>query len=328
MAGTHVRMVRTITTNPDPNKRYSITSTCLIRGTLTDTGIFLLAINNPNDPKDDTFTRLITIEDVNNFLNDRNDAVLAGATFWRSATSTLYFADIETANAAWKELSSRITALVNAVDAYNTEFTTPETGSVIIYPALDEGAKNSLIAAYEATAQPLADATAARDAKIITCDSLKTEITTVEERLVEAEADLAAYNLLYTQTTLVNGNLPSIYATLLSNNTTVRNANGVSDALQGQKDAIEAILLSNDSQLALFNAELTSVSNINTAVAGIVSTLQTRVANLRSELTSLQSQYSLCTVEGTSLQAAVNQALQNREAALAAVRAVCPDYLP
>ena len=216
MAGTQVRMVRVITDNSDPAKRYSITSTCIVPGTLTDTGIFVLSIPTPSDPKDDGFTRLITVQDVNSFLTDRDDAIQEGADYWRSPTSTLYFADIETANAAWKELSNRITALVNSVDSYNVEFSTPPGGSVVTYPTTDTGDKDLLIAAFEATAQPIADAEEARDAKIIACTKIKDNIDVTQARLNEAEADLANYNNLYPRTTLLSGNLLSIRGTLVT----------------------------------------------------------------------------------------------------------------
>ena len=328
MAGTQVRMVRVITTNTDPAKRYSITSTCIVPGTLTDTGIFVLNIPNPSDPKDDTFTRLITVQDVNDFLNDRDDAIQAGAAYWRSATSTLYFTDIETANAAWKELSSRITALVNSVDSYNTEFSTPPGGSVVTYPTTDTSDKDQLITAYEATAQPVEDAIAARDAKIIACNKIKDNITVTQDRLDEAESDLANYNALYPRTTLLSGNLLSIRAALVTNNGTVRTVNGTSSATIGEKDSIETVLLGNDSQLALFNTEVNNANNINTTVAGIVATLQSRVLQLRNSLLSWQSQYAVCTQEGTALQAAVAQTQLAQEAALADVVAVCPDFTP
>ena len=271
MAGTQVKVTRDINVSAEADKRYRIQATCVVAGDLTDTSIFLLDINNVDDPKDDTLNRVIDIADVDESLNDRDAAIAAGDATWRSPSLTLLFADIETALAAWHEFSSRINKLVELVDDYNTDFATPGTGEVVVYPTADTSAKNELIAAYEATAEPLADATTARDEKALECTQLETDLDTVQARLIEAEADASAYSDLFAQSTVLNGAYPGIYNSINVDNASIRSNSTTSDATEIQKDTIESFNLSIDSQLVAFTAQNTALDALNSSINGISS---------------------------------------------------------
>lgn len=328
MAGTQVIQKRSAEVVSGTLK-YAITTTCTIRGTLQDTNIFLLDINDTEDPKDDTFSRIVTVADINTYLIDRDDAIAAGATQWRSASTTLTYTDIETANAAWKEMNSRINTLVNTYDAYLTEYNTFDSGALILFPTTDESAKDTLIAAFETANTALTTAETARDAGIEDCEALESDLDVIEERLQEAQADLALYTAVQVALNTIYTIDVSAYATLLANNTSVRSNNSTSSASTTEQATIEALLVSNDALLSQYNTQNAAESSLLTTEVGqAVGILNARVNTLIQAKNSKFNELNKCRTEEAKLQAAVNSARTTRESALASVVAVCPDYVP
>lgn len=328
MAGTQVNMSRSTVTIEGTNK-YEISASCTVKGTLADTKIFLLTIVTTDDPKDDTLARVIQIADIEEYGTDRDDAIAEGIPYFRSSSVLLRYDVLDTANAAWKELSSRINSLVEQYDVYLSDFETFAGGEVISYPTVDPSVKNQLIADYQATLQPIEDAEEERNTKQSECNVLSLEFANVNERLVEAQSDLASYtniqSILNASIAILAGVEPAIGA----DRTAIRNQNSLSGASAPEKATIEASLVSMDAQLVTFGTTNTTLSNLSTGqVATVVNTLQVRVSDLTAERNQIQSDLNLCQFEVAELQATVDRARAARDEALAAVRAVCSTYSP
>lgn len=328
MSGTQINQQRTAVVISGTVK-YNITTTCTVKGTLQDTGIFLLGILELTDPKDDVFERVIQIADVDTYSTDRDIAIAEGATYWRAASVTITYEDIETANAAWKEFNSRINLLVNTYDSFLTEFDTPDSGSIITFPTVDESEKKALIDAYEATVPLVTAAQDAVTARQVSCSALQTDLEDTEVQLQQAIADAAA--LVNIQSTLqaILAVDTSVNTNLTFNNTAIRSANGLSDATDTEKAGIETYLVSNDALFVQFTSQNTALSSIiSSGVVPKTSELNTRVSTLTQTKNTLLSNLNKCHIEGSKLSAAAATAVANSEAALAAVVAVCPDFNP
>lgn len=327
MPGTQVRMDRSTTVVNGTNK-YQILATCVVKGTLPDTAIFVLQIQTAADPKDDTLLRLATIADMTASDTNRTAQVAAGLTTWRSNSVLLKYDDIATANAAWKELSGRINDLVDQVDTYLDEFKTLPTGQTIVYPSLSFTAEETLKTTYYGTVTALSTSEKLRDDEQEECTNLKNEIAIIQERLTEANADLATYTSIQAQLTAQLVAYQTIQPAIVNITNSIRIANSTST------DATSKALI--NTQLALADSQNTAfqTNNIsfNTTVGGpvtsAVTSLQSRVASLTTDLTTTQSQFNLCNVRAVQAQAAVDAARAARDAALAAVRSVCPDFIP
>lgn len=328
MAGTQTTSIRS-SSIVNGTRQYEITTTCTTVGTLADEGIFLLSVVNVEDPKDDALARVISIADIAAYKLNRDQAINAGDAYWRSSSVTLRFGDIETANAAWKELESRVTTLVKQVDAFNTEFSTPGAGSVTTHPAVDQSVINELETAYYASLQPITDAEEVRDTEQLACTAREVELSVVEDRLKEAEADLATYVSIQASLGNVNTNLPSIHATIVASVTQAKIEVEASAATSSEKSSIAAQLSGVLTQATLFAAQNTGLNSILIgSLAAVVSTLHARITSLTAERNTLRTQLTMCAIEMAELNAAVNAARAARDTALADVLTVCPDFTP
>lgn len=328
MAGTQTTSVRSASI-VNGTRQYAITTTCTTVGTLADPGIFLLSIVNVEDPKDDALVRVISIADIPEYKLNRDQAINAGDPYWRSSSVTLRFEDIETANAAWKELESRITTLVKQVDAFNAEFETPGAGTVTVHPTVDQSVINALEAAYYASLPTITAAEDARDTEQLACTARETELLVVEDRLKEAEADLATYLAVQSSISNINANLPSIHTTIVNSTTQAKTEVEASVATSSEKSSIGAQLTGVLTQATLFAAQNTALNSILTgSLAAVISTLHARITSLTTERSALRTQLTMCAIEMAELNAAVNAARAARDTALADVLTVCPDFTP
>jgi hypothetical protein len=328
MSGTIVRMARS-TIVVDGTNKYQIQATCDVKGTLPDTSIFLLQINNVGVPKDDTLIRVVDIADTLTANTVRATEVSLGNTVWRSNALQLQYGDIETANAAWKELSGRINTLVKNVDTYLEEFETGVTDSTIVYPTTTPETEQALINSYLSCTETVTAATEARNAQEVTNASLKKDLDVVIERLAEASADLAVYGSIYSQLTANLGTLTTVRPTLTGQVATLRSLVASSSATPPEQGVMQGTLLAEDAQLITFGDTNASLATLNSGpVAGSVATLQGRVATLTSQRNTLTTQYNAGLATVARLQGKLDAARETCNQALADVRAVCPTYAP
>jgi len=328
MSGTQVRMDRS-TTKVNGLNKYQILATCTVKGTLPDAAIFLLQINTATDPKDDSLIRVAQIADTTVADTSRTAQIAAGLTTWRSNSVLLQYDDIETGNAAWKELSGRINALVQQVDTYLDEFSTLPAGQTIVYPNVDPTTEAALKSTYATSAAAVTTAEEARDAEIADCSNLKNDIDVIEERLLEAQSDLTVYTLVQAQLTNSIVTYQSIQPTMATAVNTVRIVNSSSSASASEKAAIDTQLSVLDAQGVTFTATNSNLAALRAGpVSTAVSTLQSRVATLTTNRNTSQAEYNRCVARAATLQGQVDAARTARDAALAAVRAVCPTFIP
>jgi hypothetical protein len=328
MAGTQVSMKRTTSTSAT-SVVYQIIATCTIKGTLPDTSIFLLQINTAYDAKDDTLLRVVTIADMAESNTNRTLQVNSGLNRWRSNTVTLTYTDLTTANAAWKELNGRINTLVKEVDQYLEEYSTLPEGETVIFPSTDPTTEAALKADYVAASAAVTTAETARDTEAADCNSLQDEITVIQERLTEAQSDLNNYTNIQAQLVACLTSYQTIQPTERSIFNTIGTQVSLSAATSAEKANLQALVTQGNQQNVLFTNNNAALAALRSGpVATAVTTLQARVSTLSSELNTAQTAYNRCVLKTATLQGAVDAARATRDAALAAVRAVCPEFIP
>jgi hypothetical protein len=329
MPGTKIQSARTPIVVSGEGK-YEIVATCIIPGSLPDTGIFLLTITDPAGPKSDILVRVIELGDPAVYVNDRDAAILAKDTQWRSAEVRLQFDDIETANAAQKELSQRINNLVINFDTVNAEFTV--VSEIITYPAADAtaetAAKNNYIAARTATTA----AKVARDLEIVDCNLTETELTTIQTRLSDANSDYLTLSNAQAGLTIANANYPAHKSTINAAVTAAATQVNSSGASSAEKSAITTTLTSIQLELQVMgatnstlNASTTAVTNSTAALLGVLSS---RIATLIGDETTKNLELRQCRAASTKAQGTFDAAQATEAAALANVRVLCPDFDP
>jgi hypothetical protein len=318
----------------DQSTKYQITATCTVTGTLPDNNIFVRQMVIFDDPKDDVFYRVATPADFLSLPTDRNDAIESGlneegAYLYRASSFTQNYEDVATATGAWVELSSRINALVTDYDTYIDTFLTPTEGAITTYPTVDESVKTALIAAYEGTLDTIEAAETARDAENIACDALRLELETAQQQLLEAQQDAAALAPIVGSLAPIGGALTSLSSGIEVSATNASSQVTTSAASAGEKNSINALLNSVLTQTQTMDATIANLeAGVNIPLNTLLSTVQARAAALQADVSSLTIQVNACTLEMATMQAAVDSARQQRDAALQAVRAVCPDYIP
>ena len=168
----------------DDVEQFRITVVCIDKGPLDDTGIFLYTISDPRDPAQDLFARVVTIADLETYLSDRDAAMQAGQTMWRSENLTKYYTDLEVAVNATKTIFDRINAVVTEYENYKDNFatTSPET---IEFPSAEASQVDELKAeydtAYAAYQTALAGQVDAADARTAANDDLTSKTATAKE---------------------------------------------------------------------------------------------------------------------------------------------------
>ncbi len=327
MAGTQLTQTR-LPVITDAGTRFQISATCTLAGALPSVYVFLRQVVRSDDPKDDLFVRLASVTDFTNFGTSR-EACIADRTFiYRSNVFVQNYETITEANGAWKELSSRVSTLVMEYDAYINEFVTPAEGAVITYPTIDESVRTARIAEYETAADAVADLEDARDEHNAECQQKRYALETLQERLTECSADVAAVTPM---AAAVGVSLPVL--TSISTALDIARASAAASATalasSAEKTNILAQMNTIGVQLGLMNAEISALdSETYVPLLTFLGTLQTRLAALTAETNAQQVEVNQCQLEMAQVQAAVDTARAQRDAALAAVRAICPDYVP
>lgn len=142
---------------------YVLHAHCTDRGGLPDVSIFLLRIEDASDPTLDVFTRVVTMPDLDvttGYGTDRNAAILAGKSYWRSAEMVKYFDEVDVAVEARRVLEDEINRVAGDHSSYTGSFYT--TGEDKSFPVAQEAIGDALKAAY---ATALSDFEAAQAAQ-------------------------------------------------------------------------------------------------------------------------------------------------------------------
>jgi hypothetical protein len=313
----------------DEGTKYQVSATCTFAGTLPSVYIFTRQVVQEADPKNDVFLRVASVTDFTDFGTDRQAAITNGTFTYRAVSFVQNYDNVTTATDAWAELSARIGTLVADYDVYITDFLTPVDGAITIYPTVDESTKTALIETYVESVSAVSAAEQARDTENISCQALLLELQTKQQQLLEATADINTISPIVAATNVLSPSYVNYQASINANNASAIIATAVSSATAPEKAAITAPLNVITTQLAaMFGSNTSLEDDVRIPLLGFLGTLQSRAAGYQADVTALQVEYNECMVEMASLQAAVDQARAQRDANLAAVRAVCPDYVP
>ena len=333
MSGTQVTTNRYPRTTPESTV-YEISAVCTLAGTLPDTHIFVYQAVDFEDPKDDVLYRVATANDFALITNDRetaitNNAPVEGSVLYRTPTLVQAYDSVDLATEAWTELSARINDLVVTYDAYITAFLTPAEGSLTTYPAVDESTKTALIAAYEAAAAAVPAAEQARDTENVACEALQLEFSLLQQQLADAQNDLTAVVAITGPLGSIAPSLTSVGAALAGTHALLTSQIASSTASAGEKAAMTGSVASAEVQVNVLNVNTTAlVNNVVGPLSTLQGTLQDRVTDLITQVTAMQLEVNNCALEMSQLQGAVDAARTARDTALAAVRAVCTDFIP
>lgn len=328
MPGTIVHQIRTAATT-DSGAQYTIDVSCNSPGTLPDASIFLLEIITPNDPKDDKFLRLCSPSDFSSYGTDRDQAALTSG-IYRATTCSFRYTSVATANDSWKALSGSINALVNEYDVFLTAFLTQPEGVDTLYPTIDLSEKTARIAAYQARLAAVVAAETARNDHQRTCQAPKTlELANAQDNLAQAVSDLALVKPIRTVVDVLAVNYPSAQATINTALLAAMTATSISSATAPEQLAITSQILTaqraNDN-IGAYDVQL--IAEVQTPLAAFVGVLEARVVDLTGAVSAARSALAACDNELSRLQGDVDEARRARDAALAAVREVCTDYVP
>jgi len=192
--GTHLKMeyTRSVTTNAAGDEIFRIVSECtdpgeINNGTgLEDKGVFIYSIFNSRNPAADIFQRVCTVNDLETYQNDRDEAIANNDTYWRSYTLTRDYTELSTAVKAITVIGDRVNALVNDYTTYFDEFKVvpADPDGTKTYPTADADYVTALKATYETKVDDFTDAlllqttadtalSTANDTLVASRDSLK-----------------------------------------------------------------------------------------------------------------------------------------------------------
>ncbi len=313
----------------DGGTKYQVSATCTFAGTLPSLHIFTRQVVQEDDPKNDVFLRVASVTDFTDYGIDRQAAITNGSFVYRAVSFVQNYDNVTTATDAWNELSARINALVAEYDVYINAFLTPVDGAVSIYPTVDESTKAALIAAYKTALATVTTAEQARDTENVACQAVLLELQTRQQQLLEATADVTAISPIVAAANVLSPSYASYQSNINVLTTTASVAVTASGASNPEKSSINGTLGQITTQLAaMFNSNTSMENDVRIPLLGFLGTLQSRAAGYQADVTALQVEYNECMVEMAALQAAVDQARAQRDADLAAVRAVCPDFNP
>jgi len=171
---------------PNGDVKFEVTSLVTHPGDLPFTELFVLSIVDPGDPKDDVlariatpfdirqtdssnptkyikvvstdiiniagdpFARIANIDDITGLARDRTIAVNTGKNEFLSSSVTLIYDTLTTAEAAYKQIISRLSDLVNTWrTSYGAFVTSPS--SIYLLPRNDSSVEDERVATYKTT---------------------------------------------------------------------------------------------------------------------------------------------------------------------------------
>ena len=184
---TKITETRTVYRDSNGNQLYRILVECTDSGDLSDTGVFVFRISDTRNALSDVFQRVATLSDLDDtytdgYKNNRDAAVAAGDTYWRSNTHSFDYDDLDVAVAAVRTLSDRINTLVDDYTTYKASF--EAASEELNFPTSDPTIVAEREAAYETAVSDFDTAKDAQDAALDARDD-------AQDALTAANADLS-----------------------------------------------------------------------------------------------------------------------------------------
>lgn len=290
-----------------------------IPGELPHLSVFVMRVLDPADPKQDVLARVARVADLTLVPIGRDAGVAApgtDGTQYLSASATLSYGTLETANDAAKALQDRVNALIEAWILFRTQFNAPDPSpAVYVFPRVDATQKAALISAYK---------TAKQDRYLRQRAKAEADAT-----LGRAQADYAHRQGLVAAAAAVSGaaaanqsqmaGLAAGLGALLSAGNLFLAAATADPPTAGQKSG--------------FQAALVAATTLQSSAVGYVSDAAALASLIASQQSARAAEAALASTALTSAQAdQITKAQQAASAAaveaaaLAAVLAVCPDF--
>lgn len=305
------------------DQAFIVTSTmtaATIPAQLPHLSVFVFTIVDPLDPKRDAFTRVAQIADLTTLPQGR-DAALAAVpdatnTFFLSPTCRLSYPSLDEGEAAAQAISDRVNALILSWIDFYTNFNAPSpTPDNISLPTADPAQLQALINAYTAAKED-------RYAKGLAVTAADAALARAQAAYTQAQSDVTVFAPFNTTAgqlvTEAQNSSTYLAAALNAGNVFLGDASCAADP---DKATFQAALNQTANQGILLAGYLADHTNFAAVLQSFFSgTLQVRQAATQTALTAAQATDITATQQYISAQA-------TEAAALAAVLAVCPDFL-
>lgn len=331
----------TVEVNDQP--RYRLYASCIEQGDLQDIFMFLMEIVAQTLPEDDVFTRVLNVTDLDadiGFPSGRDTAIAAGKNFYRANEFTKYYDNVDLAANAKRVVQDEINRYVNEYVTYSTQFET--SGEDVSFPTAEEAIADALKTAYDTSLVAYDAALTAQQAASVALtdaqDAYDAAVTWVAKRdTLSVELDKREAEMYGAQ---------KLYSTFLSG------AEGKAEWFHTQVKAfLNAYALAYPSGTNPLDADRNALESdaqdflesITSAVAADINgTIQTGVNEhismaatpdsyyIADYLDTLTKQSAVATAQTTNVVAGATVTAKYAlvEAAYAAVKAVCPDWIP
>lgn len=322
MTAPHVDQIRRAATLVSGATVYEVTTTVTDKGDLPTRNLFVLTIRDPENPRADVlariatpldvrrltpglhvrvdaaslvylsgdpFARIASLSDLTTIDQDRTAAVRAGRSEYLVASMTVTYTDRATADAGYRQILARLSALTVAWREFLASFeTTPAQGYDL--PVVDVSVEDARRLLY----------TQANAARHATESALTAAQRAYDACQTDCGTDRAIHAFLVRDVATLERARARVTALTETGSTFARDFVLQQASFVGDVDSYEALLASKRAALDTYAAR--------------VQACQDRCAQLR--------------VERDAAQAAVARALDAERQALADVRAVCPTFVP
>jgi hypothetical protein len=298
------------------SERFVITSrmtTALIPAELPHLNVFVLRVTDRSDAKHDVFARVARLSDLS-LLPAGRDSALQDSGEYLAAGMTLGYATLTEALLAQTAIKDRVNQVIQDWMSFSTKFNAPDpTPANFVLPSSVQAQKTALIMAYKAAKQDRYQKQLAKEAADVVLVRAQAVFTYIQDLVAAVEqlaTQAAATQAAFATTGVVYDTLRTAGSAFLA----AASCAGAADRNN-------------------FQSELNSATNESTSIQGRVASAGTLVAALTTlrdarvtERDAANVSVSAATVDQITKTQALASAEALEQAALQAVRTVCPDF--
>jgi hypothetical protein len=277
---------------------------------------FVIAVADPLDATQDTLARVANIADLSLIPIGRDAGIAApgvnGIEFL-SQTSTSRYDTLETANDAATAFQDRVNALVEGWITFRTEFNAPDPAPALYtFPRTDPSQKSALIAAYAAAKQ-------SGYAQLQVKNAADAALTAAQTDYTYKAGLLPGVTVIMTDAAKVQGSLATVisqFGVILSSASAFAAANPGGVGIAAFNAAISTALLQQQ-----------AMPGYNTGAATMIADVLAYQTARQNDVTTAASTLAAAQSNQITQAQALTAANATTAAALAAVLAVCPDFV-
>lgn len=322
--------------------KYKVVTTVTDRGDLPDKGVFVTEIIETNDPKRDTLVRVADVGDLTEWSLNRSTALIQRQPFYRTATLTKFYSDIEDAINAKDFIQEEINQLVVDFQNFLTNFEADPAES-LTWPEPDIGVLGPLIEDYnekveERKAQE--DTVAEKQAE---CDEIQEDLDAAQQAAALADASIEAIDDALAGITQAENAMSAFEAASTALQPHHQDTFDAWDAEEDQGTLAQPLLEGEldpgnglrgyvtgtwDGEVTNFTNALATLSAKKAEIQATRTTLDADRSTQTALASTLQTQKATCDAELEAEQAVLDE-LETQEADLLAdIVALCPDFTP